>query len=92
MLIQKELVSRTDMLDCWTHPKTWELLRRTAMPAVRIEVGYLTNPRDAATLGSADYRATIAEAVLTAIQRLYLPPEQDAPTGQLRVPRVATGP
>jgi len=89
-LIQKELVSRTDMLDCWTHAKTWELLRRTTMPAVRIEVGYLTSPRDAAALGSADYRATIAEAVLAAIQRLYLPPEQDPPTGQLRVPRVAT--
>jgi N-acetylmuramoyl-L-alanine amidase len=57
---------------------------------VRIEVCYLTSPRDAAALGSAVYRAAIAEAVLTAIQRLYLPPEQDPPTGQLRVPRVAT--
>jgi len=90
LLVQKELVSRTDMLDCWAHPKTWELLRRTTMPAVRIEVGYLTNSRDAAALGSPQYRATITEAVLAAIQRLYLPPEQDAPTGTLRVPRVVT--
>ncbi|WP_041259859.1 N-acetylmuramoyl-L-alanine amidase [Pseudofrankia inefficax] len=89
-LIQKELVSRTDLVDCWTHAKTWDLLRRTTMPAVRIEVGYLTNTRDAAALGSADYRANVAEAILAAIQRLYLPPEQDPPTGQLRVPRVAT--
>ncbi|MBX6388794.1 MAG: N-acetylmuramoyl-L-alanine amidase [Frankia sp.] len=90
LLVQKELVSRTGMLDCRTHPKTWELLRRTTMPAVRIEVGYLTNPRDAAALASSEVRAEVAEAVLTAIQRLYLPPEQDPPTGQLRVPRVAT--
>jgi len=89
-LIQKELVSRTDMVDCWTHAKTWDLLRRTTMPAVRIEVGYLTNSHDASALGSSDYRVTVAEAILAAIQRLYLPPEQDPPTGQLRVPRVAT--
>jgi N-acetylmuramoyl-L-alanine amidase len=89
-LIQKELVSRTDLVDCSTHPKAWELLRRTTMPAVRIEVGYLTNSGDAAALGSADFRATVAEAILAAIQRLYLPPEQDPPTGQLRVPRVAS--
>jgi N-acetylmuramoyl-L-alanine amidase len=87
-LIQKELVSRTEMVDCWTHAKTWELLRRTTMPAVRVEAGYLTSARDAAALGSAEYRATVAEAILAAIQRLYLPPEQDPPTGQLRVPRV----
>ncbi|MBL7496750.1 N-acetylmuramoyl-L-alanine amidase [Frankia sp. CNm7] len=89
-LIQKELVSRTDMVDCWTHAKTWELLRRTTMAAVRVEVGYLTNEHDAAALASAEYRATVAESILAAIQRLYLPPEQDPPTGQLRVPRVAT--
>jgi N-acetylmuramoyl-L-alanine amidase len=90
LLIQKELVSRTDMLDCWAHAKTWELLRRTAMPAVRIDLGYLTNPHDAAALGSEEYRTSVAEAILAAIQRLFLPPEQDAPTGQLRVPRVAS--
>jgi len=43
-----ELTARTGMLDCGTHPKTWELLRMTRMPKVRIELGYLTTPRTAA--------------------------------------------
>jgi N-acetylmuramoyl-L-alanine amidase len=87
-LVQKELVSRTDLVDCRTHAKTWELLRRTTMPAIRVDLGYLTNPRDAAALGSAEFRAVVAEAILAATQRLFLPPEQDAPTGQLQVPRL----
>jgi len=52
-LVQREVVARTDFLDCRTHAKSWELLRGTRMPAVRIEVGYLTNPGDAARLASA---------------------------------------
>ena len=39
-LVQRELVARTDLLDCRIHGKTWDLLRRTRMPAVRLEVGY----------------------------------------------------
>ena len=42
-LVQREIVARTDLRDCRTHGKTWDLLRRTRMPAVRIDVGYVTN-------------------------------------------------
>ena len=87
-LVQREIVSRTGMLDCRTHPKTWELLRRTKMPAVRIDLGYLTNEEDAAALSSTEFRAAVAEGLLAATQRLFLPPEQDPPTGQLRVPPI----
>jgi N-acetylmuramoyl-L-alanine amidase len=45
------------------------------MPAVRIELGYLTNPGDAARLGSAEFRDELAEAIVVAIQRLYSPAE-----------------
>ncbi len=89
-LVQKELVSRTDLVDCRTHAKTWELLRRTRMPAIRTDLGYLTNPHDAAALGSPEFRATVAEAILAAVQRLFLPPDLDPPTGQLRVPTLAS--
>lgn len=85
-LVQKEVVARTDLLDCRTHPKTWELLRLTAMPAVRLDVGCLTSPSDARRLHSQAFRDTVAEAVLVAIQRLILPAELDPPTGQLRLP------
>jgi N-acetylmuramoyl-L-alanine amidase len=74
-LIQQEILARTDLLDCRSHPKTWELLRRTRMPAVRIELGYLTNPGDAARLGRPEFRDELAEAIVVAIQRLFSPAE-----------------
>jgi N-acetylmuramoyl-L-alanine amidase len=85
-LVQREISARTDLIDCRTQPKTWDLLRRTRMPAVRVEVGYLSNPGDAARLSDAEFRDVLAEAVVAAVQRLYLPPEQDADTGRLRIP------
>ena len=84
--MQREICARTDLVDCRVHPKTWDLLRRTRMPAVRVEVGYLTNPGDAARLADPAFRDTLAEAIVAAVQRLYLPPEDDAVTGVLRIP------
>lgn len=85
-LLQREVCARTDLVDCRSHPKTWDLLRRTRMPAVRVEVGYLTNPGDASRLADPDFRDVLAEAVVAAVQRLYLPPDEDAETGSLRIP------
>ncbi|GAC1439267.1 MAG: N-acetylmuramoyl-L-alanine amidase [Mycobacteriales bacterium] len=84
-LVQREVVSRTDLLDCHAHAKTWELLRLTRMPAVRLELGHVTSPRDAARLADPAFRDTVAEALLVAVQRLYLPPDLDPPTGVLRL-------
>ncbi|MFE5326996.1 N-acetylmuramoyl-L-alanine amidase [Embleya sp. NPDC056575] len=85
-LVQRELVARTGMVDGRTHGKAWTLLRRTRMPAVRIEMGYLTNVDDAARLASSEFRDHAAESVVVALQRLYLPPDEDVPTGMLRLP------
>jgi N-acetylmuramoyl-L-alanine amidase len=84
-LVQREIVARTDLADLRSHTKTWDMLRRTRMPAVRIDVGYLTNPGDAARLSDPAFRDTVAEAVVVAVQRVYLGPEQDAQTGVLRL-------
>jgi N-acetylmuramoyl-L-alanine amidase len=84
-LVQREIVARTGLRDCRTHAKTWELLRHTRMPAVRIELGYVTNGGDARRLADADFRDIVAEAIVVAIQRVYLPPEMDAPTGVLHL-------
>jgi len=88
-LLQNEIVARTDLLDCRIHPKSWELLRMTRMPAVRVDVGYVTNVRDAARLGQAEFRDAVAEAAVAAIQRLYLPADRDIATGQFRMPALA---
>jgi N-acetylmuramoyl-L-alanine amidase len=55
------------------------------MPAVRIELGYLTHAGDAARLADPGFRDICAEALLVAVQRLYLPPPEDATTGTMRV-------
>lgn len=79
--IQRELTVRTGMVDCGTHPKTWELLRLTRMPAVRIDLGYLTNLEDRRKLLDPGFRDVVAEGVLVAVKRLYLLGENDQPTG-----------
>ena len=84
-LVQREVVARTGMTDLRSHPRAWDLLRCTRMPAVRLELGYITNPEDAARLGDPAFRDTIAEAVVVAVQRLYLSPETDPHTGVLRL-------
>lgn len=84
-LVQREIVARTDLPDLRTHAKTWDLLRHTRMPAVRIDLGYITNPGDAARLGDPAFRDVVAEAVVVAVQRVYLSPETDPKTGVLRL-------
>ncbi|MDQ3886364.1 MAG: N-acetylmuramoyl-L-alanine amidase [Actinomycetota bacterium] len=79
--LQRELVHRTGMLDCGTHPKTWEVLRMTRMPAVRLELGYLTHLHDRDKLLDPAFRDVVAEGILIAVKRLYLLGENDQPTG-----------
>ena len=82
-LVQREIVARTGMLDCYTHAKTWEILRLTRMPAVQIELGYLSSPIDRPQLIDPAFRDTVAEAILIAVQRVFLPTESDVKTGSL---------
>lgn len=83
-LVQREIVARTDLVDLRTHAKTWDLLRHTTMPAVRVDVGYITSARDAERLSEPAFRDVLAEAVVVAVQRYYLSPETDEKTGVLR--------
>ena len=84
-LVQRELCARTDFLNCRTHAKTWEALRLTTAPAVRVDLGYISNKADADRLARAEFRDTVAESFIIAIQRLYLAAEDDAKTGTLRI-------
>ncbi|RKR89287.1 N-acetylmuramoyl-L-alanine amidase [Micromonospora pisi] len=84
-LVQREIVARTGMRNCQVHAKTWELLRLTRMPAVRVEVGYLTSPTDLARLVNPGIRDHVVEAIVAAVQRMYFPVEQDVPTGSIDV-------
>ena len=84
-LVQREIVVRTGMTDCRIHAKTWELLKLTRMPAVRVDLGYLTSPTDRDRLVNPLFREQIVEAILAAVQRMYYPVEADVPTGSIDV-------
>jgi N-acetylmuramoyl-L-alanine amidase len=84
-LVQREIVARTGMLDCRSHAKTWDLLRLSRMPAVRVEVGYLTSRDDRNRLIDPLFRDRIVGAIVAAVQRMYLPVESDVATGSIDV-------
>jgi len=84
-LVQREICARTDLLNCRSHAKTWDSLRLTKAPAVRVDLGYVSNVGDAERLSRPEFRDTVAESFIIAIQRLYLATEDDAKTGTLRI-------
>ena len=84
-LVQREICARTDLTNCRTHAMAWDLLRLTKAPAVQIDVGYHSNSGDMERLSRSDFRDVVAEALVIAIQRLYLAAEDDAKTGTLRI-------
>ena len=84
-LVQREIVIRTGLLNCRTHAKSWDLLRLTRMPAVRVDVAYLTSPADREKLIDSAFRERVVEAIIAAVQRMYYPEERDVPTGSIDV-------
>ena len=84
-LVQREICARTQLQNCRTHPKSWDLLRLIKAPVVRIDCGYLSNQSDANSLLQVSIREQIVESIVIAIQRLYLSAEEDAKTGTLKI-------
>lgn len=76
-LVQAEVLARVPFTDCRTHGKSWELLRCTRMPAVRVELGYLTSEHDRAILADPRSREAIADGLVAALRRVYLPIDLD---------------
>lgn len=72
-VLQNNVVGQTGLIDCRTHAKTWDLLRLTRMPAVRLETGYLSNEEDLRLLSDPHTRQGIAESVTTAIREFFRP-------------------
>lgn len=52
------------------YQSNFQVLRDTHMPAVLIEVGYLTNPSDAALMQTAEHQQDISNAVRRAVNQL----------------------
>lgn len=71
--IHAAIRTRTDLIDLRCHAAAWDMLRHTRMPAVALEIGYLTNAGDAAKLANASFRDAVAEAVADAVVTFYSP-------------------
>lgn len=84
-LLLREVVARTGLTDCRSHARTWPLLRRTRMPAVRLDFGYLDHQGDADALADGQTLDSVAEAVVVALQRVYLGEADTSRTGVLRL-------
>jgi N-acetylmuramoyl-L-alanine amidase len=72
-IVQEEVSSRTLLTDSRSHAKTWDLLRLTRMPSIKVELGYATSPRDSALLSQAETRDHIAAGLSSAITRILAP-------------------
>ena len=71
--IHDAILRTSGMRDCRIQPKTWELLRLTRMPAVWLELGYLTNEVDAGRWRDPEFVDTLAEAIADGIVAFFAP-------------------
>jgi N-acetylmuramoyl-L-alanine amidase len=74
--VQRELVA-LGVSDCRSHPRSYQLLKETRMPAVLVEPGFISSPEDAARLEDPEFRAAVADAIATAIRRYYEPVNEE---------------
>jgi N-acetylmuramoyl-L-alanine amidase len=71
--ILRHVCSAANFADLGAYPKTWDLLRITRMPAVRLYLGYASNPEDARRLGDADFRELLADRIAAAVVNCFTP-------------------
>ncbi|HHY10255.1 MAG TPA: cell wall hydrolase [Firmicutes bacterium] len=69
--LQAELVRYLGPNHRLARPGEYRVLRDTSMPAALVEVGFLSNPQEAALLGKKSYQKRIAAAILAGIIRYY---------------------
>lgn len=67
--IQAELVQRLGPNKRQAKAGDFRVLRDTSMPAALVEVGFLSNPREAALLAAPDYQRQVAEAIFAGLCR-----------------------
>jgi N-acetylmuramoyl-L-alanine amidase len=69
MLIQQSLVSGTQAIDRGVKQANFYVLRGAFMPAVLIEVGFISNPREEELLGNAQYQERLARTIFEGVKR-----------------------
>ena len=69
--IQSSLINATGAQNQGVKRQTFAVLRETTAPAVLLELGFLSNPQEAARLNTYAYQETLANAIVAGIKRYY---------------------
>lgn len=69
--IQKNLISSTGAVDRKVQRDTFAVLRETALPAVLVEFGFMSNPNELAKLQTNSYQHTLSKAVTKGINTYF---------------------
>ena len=69
--IQSSLINATGAQNQGVKRRTFAVLRETTAPAVLLELGFLSNPQEAARLNTSAYQETLANAIVAGIKRYY---------------------
>ncbi|HEX6208782.1 MAG TPA: N-acetylmuramoyl-L-alanine amidase, partial [Actinomycetota bacterium] len=68
-VLLERITSRLGLRDGRAHPKAFPLLRETPMPAVHLEPGFISNPREERLLSEGRFHHDLAEAIVEALER-----------------------
>ena len=68
---QSSLINATGAQNQGVKRQTFAVLRETTAPAVLLELGFLSNPQEAARLNTAAYQETLANAIVAGIKSYY---------------------
>ncbi|WP_171967983.1 N-acetylmuramoyl-L-alanine amidase, partial [Streptococcus salivarius] len=66
--IQSSLINATGAQNQGVKRQTFAVLRETTAPAVLLELGFLSNPQEAARLNTSAYQETLANAIVAGIK------------------------
>ncbi len=69
LLIQQSLVTGTEALDRGVKQANFYVLRGAFMPAVLIEVGFISNEREEQLLGNSEYQERLARTIFEGVKR-----------------------
>ena len=69
--IQSSLINSTGAQNQGVKRQTFAVLRETTAPAVLLELGFLSNPQEAARLNTSAYQETLANAIVAGIKSYY---------------------
>ena len=69
--IQSSLINATGAQKQGVKRQTFAVLRETTAPAVLLELGFLSNPQEAARLNTSAYQETLANAIVAGIKSYY---------------------